>query len=199
MKFSKDYFVGGNESNYQDYRKKKFQKQAKEVEHTFRLKKEDKILDYGCATGGLLKELKKNGFWNLKGTDISDWAIQYAKDRYRDIDFQHYNRNLLTEKNDVIIALDVLEHIETDELVRIITMFSKYPPYKGILIRVPVSLIEGEDFVLEVSKNDKTHIQVHSKQWWINLFNDAGYKFEPVNMTTIYDSEGVLCGVFVLK
>jgi len=197
MKFTKDYFIGGTLSNYADYRKKKFKIQAKEIEHAFRLRKEDKILDYGCATAGLLKELKRNGFWNLKGTDISDWAIDYSKKHCPSVKTYHYNRDLLTEKNDVIIALDVLEHCSDDELKRILNMFHKYPPYKGILVRTPVSAKEGEDFILEVSKRDKTHIQIHSKVWWLALFKDAGYYFNPVNMSTLYDTPGVLVGLFI--
>ena len=56
-KFSKDYFVGGNESNYIDYRKRKFDKQAEDLIHLVKLKPEDLIIDFGCATGGLLAAL----------------------------------------------------------------------------------------------------------------------------------------------
>lgn len=179
-----------------DYRQKKFVKQAKEIITNFKLTKTKRVLDYGCAIGGLVYELKKQGLKNVSGTDISDWAIEYGMSIYPDVNLQYYNRNLLSKKYDLIICLDVLEHINSDELFRIVKLLGRSETNK-ILVRMPVSIKEGEDFVLEVSKNDKTHVQVHSKEWWIDLFLNSGFNcFQPVKLETIYDSEGVLAGVF---
>jgi SAM-dependent methyltransferase len=41
--------------------------------------KEPAILDAGCGTGGLIEQLKQQGFTNISGFDLSPDAIEYAK------------------------------------------------------------------------------------------------------------------------
>lgn len=193
--FEKGYYVRSEISNYEDYRKHKFEKLAKEIYQHLGLSKQTKILDYGAATGGLLSEFKKLGLEQIVGTDISFWAINYGRKRYN-LDkqqLQHYNRQLLEEKFDWVMILDVLEHINQEELHNIFNLLNA----KYMLVRIPVALNEGEDFHLEVSRFDKTHIQCHCKEWWIDLFKKFNYGIkETLNLPTIYDSEGVFAGVF---
>jgi SAM-dependent methyltransferase len=76
------------------------------------------ILDIGCASGILLRELIEVGFDanNLYGIDISPKAIENCKangiKNCSVMDAQHI---VLNKKFDVIIASDCLEHIENDE------------------------------------------------------------------------------------
>ena len=85
--------------------------------------------------------------------------------------------------------LDVLEHIEDQELEEILSFIVA----KELVVRIPVTAKEGEDFVLDVSKKDKTHVQKHSKTWWLHLFNRYGFHLKTVlRHTNIYDSKGVL-------
>ena len=65
-----------------------------------------------------------------------------------------------------------------------------------LVVRVPVSATEGSPYVLEVSRNDITHVQCHTKEWWIELFHHYDFAFLPLTTPTIYDSSGVLAGVF---
>ncbi len=187
--FNKDYYVNSKISNYTDYREKKFFNLAEDL---YSYLKGKSVLDYGAATGGLVYELL-NRLIYCEGTDISHWAIEYGKKKY-DMEhmLHHYNPSLLLEDFDVVLFLDVLEHIPNDELLYIFSLLKA----KQVIIRIPVSKNEGEDFVLEVSKNDKTHIQVHCKEWWLDLFKEYSYnKFVPLNKESIYDSEGVLAGI----
>lgn len=157
----------------------------------------DSILDFGCATGALLKELKDRGYENIKGTDISNWAIEYGKDSFmlkKELEF--YNRNLLCEPFDYMIMLDVLEHLPDYELETVLGL-AKIGLGKKLIVRIPVSLKEGEDYLLEVSKNDRTHIQIHSRNWWIGKIENVGLSYlNDINKETIYSSNGVFCGLF---
>lgn len=191
--FNKDYFVNSDISNYTDYRKKKFEGLADDLYPYLKWKT---VLDYGAATGGLVYELS-NRLIYCEGTDISLWAIEYGKKYYNlGQRLHYYNHDLLLMHFDVVLFLDVLEHIPSEELKVILTNLNALE----LIIRIPVSANEGEDFVLDVSKNDKTHIQVHSKKWWLDLFSNAGYnKFIPLIEKNIYDSEGVLAGIFTNK
>ena len=193
--FEEKYFIQSGTSNYIDYRKRKWAKLAEDLISILKIDPQTQLLDFGCATGGLIRELKNRGIVNIKGTDISYWAIEYGKQALELTDeLEFCNINLLTKDFDIILFLDVLEHIPTvGELRKLLNLANA----DRITVRVPISAIEGENYVLLVSRNDTTHIQCHTKEWWINLLNECGYKIDTfLNGDAIYDSEGVFAGVF---
>lgn len=193
MKFEHGYYVDSNVSNYSNYRLKKFEDLAKDLSEY--LDKKSKILDFGAATGGLVSALRNMGYINIIGTDISYWAIEQGRIMYK-LDkniLQHYNRQLL-EDSEIIIMLDVLEHISDEELNKILSLLKS----STLILRIPVTKKEGEDFVLDISKNDKTHIQIHCKEWWSSILNKYGYTLKTyLNSKSIYDSEGVLAAIYI--
>lgn len=196
MKFEKDYYIGGQISNYDNYFKKTFKEQATELINYFNLNKESKVLDYGCASGGLIKELKNRGIKRVVGTDISMFAIEYGKEHFMlEKELHYYNRNLLTKKYDLVVMLDVLEHMCEYEIEFILKLLSKNK--QSVLLRVPVSKKKGKPYVLKVSRNDKTHLICEPKNYWIGLFKKNGFELkEMLSLKTMYDSKGVLVGVF---
>jgi len=194
--FEREYFVQSNTGNYKDYRERKFSKLAEDIINILNLKVTDKILDFGCATGGLLFELKKRGFTKIKGTDLSYWAVEYGRKKYGFVneELQYHNVNLLTIPFDVLFFLDVLEHVPTvDEIIKFLTISNA----NKVVIRVPISKREGEPYVFDVSNNDVTHVQCHTKTWWIELVETCGYELDTfLQGEAIYDSDGVFAGVF---
>lgn len=76
------------------------------------LKKDSKILDAGCGTGGTILALRQSGFTNTFGVDKSLVALSYCKNRklrntcYGDVNKLSFNNNSF----DAIICLDVLYH-----------------------------------------------------------------------------------------
>jgi len=195
--YSKDYYVDSTISNYQNYLGRKYTKLAKNLIEYLFLQPEDSILDYGCGTGCLLFEFKKKGFENIKGTDISFFAIESGRKIYKfDNEIEHYNRTLLEKSYKHILCLDVLEHLPEYEIDFILKSASK--GLKGcFILRVPVSIEEGRNYVLECSKLDKTHIQCHTRHWWVRKFQQFGYRFvEDLQLSQIYSSAGVLSACF---
>ena len=191
MLFNRDYYVDSKISNYKDYRQKKFSGLADDL---YPYLAHRKVLDYGCATGGLMHELYLRDV-SCKGTDISFWAVEFGRQRYSFPKDRIYHDAfwLLQESFDFVLFLDVLEHIPSNILENLLDMTKA----NQLIVRIPVAENEGEDFVLDVSKNDKTHIQVHSKQWWLDLLTKYGYNiYIPLKEHHIYDSEGVLAGIF---
>jgi cyclopropane fatty-acyl-phospholipid synthase-like methyltransferase len=158
------------------------------------MKKQHRILDFGCATGALLLEFIRGGYVNVCGTDVSFWAVNYGRETYglTNYQIQYYNPNLLEAGADWIIALDVFEHIGNEELQNILRLIQ----CGRLVMRVPVSAEEGGPFVLEVSRNDKTHIQCHTKEWWLERFGPYAKSHEFIATPSIYDSDGVLAVIF---
>lgn len=76
------------------------------------LKKQNSILDIGCDTGVLLSLLKKRGYKNLKGIDMSKLSSKIAKEKYGiDVIVGSIFENLNIGKFDFIILTHVMEHI----------------------------------------------------------------------------------------
>ena len=79
--------------------------------------KDSKILDIGCSSGVFLKDLENLGFdsTNLFGIDISEKAILNSKKNGLINTFVMDAQNItLTEKFDIIVASDCLEHLENE-------------------------------------------------------------------------------------
>jgi len=194
MNFEKDYYINSETSNYIDYTNKKFDSLFEDLKR-IPISNDKSILDFGCATGGLVNCFYKNGYSKIKGTDISYWAIDYGRKQYKLSNkiLNHYNRQLLEKPFDFIFFLDVLEHIPLEELNSILSLIKNI---NKVIVRLPVSKREGENFVLDVSKNDKTHIQIHNKAWWMRLFRKHGFKkYKILKKNSIYESEGVLARI----
>ena len=196
MKFERDYFKDSTVSNYRDYEtEKEYSKLVEELIEILNLKKCHHILDFGCATGILLKEFHARGFKNIGGTDVSYWAISEGK-KHNEIG-QHlfyYNLDILGWYFDYVFFFDVLEHINEIELKHIVSLLNA----PNIVVKIPVSKNEGEPFVLEVSRKDISHIQCHSKDWWIEFFKSVGYSFaNTIRGKYIYDSEGLFSAHFI--
>lgn len=194
--FGRSYYENSNVSNYKNYNDRCYDNLVQSLITECNMKKDDSIIDYGCATGLLIRSFKNYRFTKLIGTDISNWAIKEGRNKFNlKSELRYFKMDLLATHKDWIIALDVLEHISTfEELVHILCIIKKITTRKGIIVRIPVSKNEGEDFHLEVSRIDKTHYQIHSKQWWLKLF--ATFDIYPVKFfdkkPEIWDSDGVL-------
>ncbi|MES2560102.1 MAG: class I SAM-dependent methyltransferase [Bacteroidota bacterium] len=73
------------------------------------------VLEIGCATGNFLSALKKGGF-NVKGIELSEFAVTYAKDHFgieiinKPFDDKILNKGISENEFDIIIMGDVLEH-----------------------------------------------------------------------------------------
>jgi hypothetical protein len=96
--------------------------------------------------------------------------------------------NIDNFKTDIIISLDVFEHMKDEEIY---VLFEKLSSYV-IICRIPVAEPFSSDFYLEVSRNDSTHINCKTKNQWKNFLKQFGYnKFLHLNLFSIYDSKGV--------
>ncbi len=116
------------------------------------------ILEVGCGDGKLLHMLKKNGYNNVEGIDISGEQIMLAKSEGLNVK----NADVFTFLSDkiacydAIIAIDVVEHFYKNEVLRLFELFHKsLKPGGNLLLQTP----NGEGlFPGQVIYGDFTHL-----------------------------------------
>jgi SAM-dependent methyltransferase len=93
-----------------------------------------KILDLGCASGFLIEFLEKKGFKNISGIDISKEAIKKCRDKGLTNTFtlDCVDTKFKDREFDILIASDVLEHIENDDIA--LREWNRILKKNGILI-----------------------------------------------------------------
>jgi SAM-dependent methyltransferase len=131
------------------------------------------VLDYGCGTGGFLYKLQSYfNFSNHIGVDASEIAIGMAR-QYG----EHYSVSQTINENnyleiDIIFLMDVLEHIEFDEIF-LDELFAKIPSGARIVLSVP-------SLSLLMSSWDKTlgHFRRHDKKTIKLLFSKFDCEIE---------------------
>ncbi len=77
------------------------------------------ILDVGCASGYFTVHFKDKAK-NVYGVDVKKDLIDEAKNKYKEINFKLIKSEKLPFKDnmfDVILLLDVLEHVNNDKLM----------------------------------------------------------------------------------
>ncbi len=73
----------------------------------------DKILEIGCGIGTIVAELTRQGY-EAMGTDISQVAIEYGRNKYSDVRLEVQPAEELpfgTGTFDVVLSFDLFEHI----------------------------------------------------------------------------------------
>lgn len=195
MEYTEEYY---RNSNYSDYleREERYQKLGRDIEnflYSINLDlSELSVLDFGCSVGFLVKYLTKHTD-SILGYDISEWAINYGLSQGVKNLTTSYSDIISGEKFDILIALDVFEHMEIEDIKKMLE--DVFPEY--LLVRIPVPFKDGEDYVLDISNKDPTHITKLSKSSWDGVLEDSGYiKLVDLNLPTIWDSKGVLASLY---
>ena len=131
------------------------------------------IIDIGCGMAhfgfALKKIINKSEY---KGIDKSKFIIQNSHyKKMLNLECLDITKNKITDKYfDLVLVIDVLEHLEYEELDRTINNFKDIG--KKLIISIPFK--NTTDF-----KNDPTHIIEEDKEWWIKKFTDKGLKLIP--------------------
>lgn len=123
------------------------------------------VLDAGCACGYLVAELRKLGV-EAYGVDISEYAIDNAVDGAKGYCFVHDITKTLPDnlpsKYDLVVTIEVLEHIYSEDSLIVIENLCKY-----------------SDMILFSSTPDDidnlTHVNVRPVEYWCRLFAKNSY------------------------
>lgn len=158
-KYDADYFLRGRASGkslYDNYRwlPDLTKPMAERIVEHLGIELDDRIMDFGCARGYLVRALTELGN-DAYGVDASSWAVSNCDDTVRGKVFLVGNQPF--SKPDWIIAKDVLEHLIVDEIVSTLGMFSKQAN-KGVFIVVPLGGFESGKYVVPEYEEDITHV-----------------------------------------
>jgi len=159
QQYDADYYLHGKESGkslYDNYRwlPDLTIPMAEVIAEHMMFEMSDKILDFGCARGYLVKALVELGFDNVVGCDVSDWALANCDEEVR----SRVSKDGFDQKHDWIIAKDTLEHIPEHELVGVLAKFNEHARH-GVFIVVPLSdYAEEPKYVVPEYEKDVTHV-----------------------------------------
>lgn len=122
-------------------------------------KKDIAILDLACGHGGLIHNLKKSGYRNVTGVDISQEQVSVAhRLGIPEVECRSITQFLLQADKgsfDVVFLMDILEHLEPQETMDLFDNIHRIIRDNGLLVaHVP----NGEGiFGMRVRYGDFTH------------------------------------------
>jgi cyclopropane fatty-acyl-phospholipid synthase-like methyltransferase len=182
--YNRDYFENGivnGISGYMNYRwmPELTLRMVHYLAENLPLQRDQKILDFGCAKGFVVKALKILDF-DAYGVDISEYATKNADGDIRDycrLVTGVRDRQLYDQHYDWLLSKDVFEHIVEEELE---FLLKKSVPYVDRMFAViPVAANDySNEFIVPDYNRDITHVTIKSKEWWQDLFQSTGWTVE---------------------
>ena len=129
-----------------------------------------KILDFGCGSGAALQVCKDLGFVEILGLDVSDYCVESTRKR----GIKAYKIGLefpkIRETFDLIICLDVLEHIKDD--THYLSQLRNLLGENGkILVSVP-----AHQFLWSSHDDLNHHFRRYSKKSFLQLVSQSRLK-----------------------
>ena len=131
------------------------------------------IVDIGCGKGAITHRLKKSNN-RVMGIDISETALNIAKERYPDIEFFYHNINDVAEfdrhlsdiklKIDLVYCSEILSYIENwEELLKIISFHTDYLLISLFIPDNPIGFVKNDN---ELISEYKKYYQIIE---WVSL------------------------------
>ena len=128
------------------------------------IKRGQRILDYGCAKGYMVKAFRWLGR-EAYGCDISDYALKSADHEITSF----LSKELPKTHFHYTIAKDTFEHMQAKDIRRLLTKLDS----KVLFVIVPLG--DGKRYFIPAYELDKTHIHKQPLTWWNNLIKNAGW------------------------
>jgi len=189
--FSKHYAIINNidlnsEDSIMGWYKSSLDYYDKYLRQHLKLSDDKKILELGCGIGGFLYFLKKNGCENFLGVDNSEEQLSICK-KY--VTTKVVNEDVLSflknhnHKYDLIVLLDLIEHLGKDKIIQFIELLYKTLNVNGrILLRTPNM---GSLFGLRSRYIDFTHEVGFTEESIKQIFRQSAFSNVEVYNTYI--------------
>lgn len=120
-----------------------------------------RVLDFGCGDGRLLVDLAERGVTELAGVDVSDRALSFTRGFLGESPVALYRRldELSEAKFDVVVAMEVLEHIPDENV-------------PGILAGIHAVLDDYGAFIVSVPTTNTRVISKHYRHYTISRLEE---------------------------
>ena len=122
------------------------------------------ILDAGCGTGGLMLYLAKRGYAQIKGFDVSDYAIAHCRSKGLDV-LQASLTDVASvyagQQFDVITCCDTLYFLQTEQQKKVLVqLYSMLHPGGLLILNLPaLELFSGiHDISVGIGKRYHHHM-----------------------------------------
>lgn len=129
------------------------------------------VLDVGCGSNSPLARIKKN-FYSV-GVDAFEPSIKKSKrekihDEYKLCDVLKISKHFKKKSFDVVVALDLIEHLEKKEGLHLLEQME-------LLARKKIILMTPNGFVSQHPIEDNPY-QIHKSGWGISDFKKMQYR-----------------------
>ena len=174
MKFGQLYFDGDRRFGYGGYRYDgRWKKVAKRICKLYKLQRNSKVLDVGCAKGFLVKDLRDLGI-NCFGIDISSYAIDNCHPDVKNYLLVGDVRNLPYPNSefDLVLSINTIHNLVRNDVIKALQELKRVSK-KNCFVQIDSYLTEDqkrkfEEWVLTAKYHD-------FPQGWQKLFLEADY------------------------
>ena len=184
--YDEDYFERGvqtQKSGYQNYSwlPELTIKMAHHLVQQLPIQEGDKVLDFGCAKGFLVKALRLLDV-QAYGVDVSEYAIDRVDPDSRGLctlisgasDPKCFSRQY-----EWLIAKDVFEHLTEEQLTEF--LIHSRSKVERLFSAIPLGKDDASGFVVPDYDRDVTHVTKQPLEWWMNLFEHNGWNVDSVD------------------
>ena len=132
----------------------------------------NRVLDYGCARGYLVKALR---ILNREayGIDASTWAVENCDADVRACVF-HTSATPLLPPIDIVLCKDVLEHMTAESVEDVLLTLSRY--CDRLWVCVPLGA--NDQYIIPEMERDSTHVLRRDLDWWAAMVGKTGWLVE---------------------
>jgi len=137
------------------------------------IKRGQRVLDYGCSKGYLVKALRLL-YRHAWGTDISEYAISHCDP---DVESYCFLSGVFPKdlEFDFCISKDVFEHIAEADLPAVLSSINA----KTMFVVIPLG--DDNGFSAPANNMDITHVTCKPVEWWAQTFVENGWEFETIS------------------
>ncbi|WP_105168788.1 class I SAM-dependent methyltransferase [Pseudoalteromonas sp. T1lg23B] len=175
--YGKDFFDGDRTYGYGgfSYMPRFWQPVVPDLKAHFGLTSDSSLLDVGCAKGFMLYDLQQHipGI-KLRGLDISQYALDNAKEEVKNLLSQGNAKSLPFEDNsfDVVMSINTIHNLDEQECAMALREIERVSRGKSFITVDAYRNDEEKERMLEWALTAKTIMHVDD---WKQFFADNGY------------------------
>ncbi len=160
------------------YEKERVERSANQAKIIKRLKSlgihQGRLLDVGCATGGLIEKAIENNF-QASGVELSGWAASIAQKMGLDVVNKPLSKaGFAKDSFDVVTCIDVVEHVDSPRKL------------VGDINKV---LKSGGYFCIVTPNKNSLVSRILGEKWW-HIRNDHIYYFSEETLSSLLEASG---------